>query len=612
MIKNKQLVFVAKRYTLLPVIFGIVTTLLYYSGYGVGNHLEQLPIIIRSIDHSFLQNDFFTNSGTTSIARTYYAKFVALLAGSENNLPMVFLIFTLLSNIVMSIITYKFANDLFENSPRVGMYASALVMSVSTFDLAGLGSIIYATTLVPGTLAAPIVLAGFWLFMRGNIIAGIMMCGIASIIHPLIGLEIGGILFVTFLAFYSFNKRQVTKERLQTGIVSLLLLIIFSFFSVIPQILQSTIDSNLFIYIVAYIRHPHHYIPSSFSLSSYINTIVFGVAVIAIYIQLKEHQNYRYSLGIAIVAKVLFFLCLGGYVFVEVFPSRAWVTAQTFRLLFVVNWLGLIFVAGALTKKNLPSSVKMLYLTGLLHPLLLGVTVLSQSLRERLKRIHKWFDEIYDPSLILLVVIAVFGWLSPALSPVILFGFYVLLIHALDELSQRCFFITLLSGFILATVLIFYNGRLPFINHLTLVNRIKSNITLEIKSEMGSDGDEVAEFARKYTPEDSIFLTPPTWGQFRLLARRAIVVDFKAFPFNDIAIAEWYDRLISCYGYPDKTGFAMIGELEENYGNIDDDTLIALRDKYHISYSVLYAKTSTNLNVVFQNRNYKVVSMDGD
>jgi len=91
------------------------------------------------------------------------------------------------------------------------------------------------------------------------------------------------------------------------------------------------------------------------------------------------------------------------------------------------------------------------------------------------------------------------------------------------------------------------------------------NLNLEIKSVLGKDGTELSKFAKENTPEDSTFLTPPNWGQFRVLARRAIVVDFKSFLFSDREMLEWYNRIISCYGEPTNAGFSMIPELESNY-----------------------------------------------
>lgn len=597
-----------ERYILLSVIFGIVTTLIFYLGYGVSNHIEQLPIIIRSLDSTYLLNDFFTNASTDSIARLHYAEFVATLAGSEHNLPLVFLILTLCANITISVVTYYFARDLFNNSPLAGIYASAFVMSVSTFGLGWL-SAIYTNILIPSTLAIPFILGAIWFLGRSNIMIGMILSGIASIFHPLFGLEVSGVLFFIFVVSFLISKQQRTRDHLTAILVSLLVFTTFSLISILPQFSQPTIDSNLFIYIIAYFRHPHHYVPSAFGLSQWVYAIAFLCAVTVLYCRSKETQEPQNSMIIAIIGFTILLLCIGGYIFVEILPMRIWVTAQTFRLLYVVKWIGLILIAGTIANKNLPSSTKMLYLASMLNPLSLGVAVLSQSLREWLERKLNWFGKILDPSFILLMIIALYKWLSiPSLS-IILLSFYVVLILAFTAFPRKLLYSTFLAGTILAVVVIAYHNRLPYISQLNSVSRIANNLDLGIRSELHPEGTEVAEFVRQNTPDGSVFLTPPMWGQFRLLARRAIVVDFRAFPFADIAIAEWYERLTSCYGNPTRTGLAMIAELNENYRNIDDHTLSALQDRYHISYAVLYSQTPTHFEVVFQNNKYKVIRL---
>jgi hypothetical protein len=596
-------------YTVLAVIFGIVTTIANYSGYGVIDQIEQLPIIIRAIDSTYLLNDFFTNAGANSVARLHYANFVAMLAGSERNLPLVFLMLTLCANILISVVTFHFARDLFNNSHPAGMYASALVMSVPTFDL-GWSSSTYQTMMIPSTIAIPLVLAATWAVTRGNLVIGMILSGIASIIHPLFGIETGGILLIAFIAFRLISKRKITSEIWKVIILSILILTSFSFISVIPQFSQASIDSNLYVYILAYFRHPHHYVPSTFGLIPYIHAIAFATASVLVFYHSRHNREGSSNLISLILASIIFLLFIGGYVFVEIIPLRIWVTAQTFRLLYFVKWIGLILIAGMIADKNLENSTKMLYLASVLNSSSLGGAVLTQSLRAWLEQHHNRCSRILDPSLILLIIIALFTYISIPLLSIILLGLFVLLILAFDTFPRKLFYSILSAGIILTIVIGTLHDSLPSINQLDSVNSIMRNLAFRYKSELGPEGDAVAEFARQNTPEGSIFLTPPTWGQFRLLARRAIVIDFKAFPFADTAILEWYARMTNCYGYPTLRGFAMVNELNENYQGINDSILISLQEKYGFSYVVLYSQTSTNFDTVFSNGKYKIVFLD--
>ena len=600
-------------YLLLAAIFGVATTLAAYRGYGAGNHIEQLPIILRQLDHTFLSNDFFTNAAANFIARLYYAKLVAILAGSEHNLPLLFLILTIGSNTAIAIITYALGRDLFNDSPLAGIYAAALVMSVSTFNL-GWNSMIYADILIPATIACPFLLAAVWLLLRGKTVMALFLCGLASLIHPLFALEIGGVIFITDFTFHLIRRPRLVRDHLVASSTNLFVFTPFALVSLLPQLSQARIASNQFIYIVAYFRNPPRYVPSTFGLAEYISAAAFLSVVIVFYLRWRKAQEGSHSPMLAIIACLILLLCLGGYVFVEIFPVRIWVIAETFRLLYLIQWIGLILIAGTISGKNLESPTKLLYLASVLHPLSMGIAVLSQSLRERLEFKRKGFGKILHPYMILPIMIALVLWESVPRTwiSISLLVFFVSLILAFSTFSQKLFCSSLLVGAMVVLLFVSSIGRLPSIGQSSAIGRLAVNLSLGIQSELGAEGDEVAAFVRQSTPEDSIFLTPPNWGQFRILARRAIVVDYEAFPFADLAIAEWYERLITCYGNPTNRGLAMVNELEENYRHIDDNTLLALQKKYKIAYAVLYKETPTSFAVLFQNSQYKVIRLGNE
>ena len=95
------------------IFCGIIATLWNYI-YGFDNHIEQLPILKRAIDSSYLINDFFTNATSGFGPRYYFVNSVALLSNFFS-VPAIFFVFTLISNTIVSIITYIFSRDFFNN-----------------------------------------------------------------------------------------------------------------------------------------------------------------------------------------------------------------------------------------------------------------------------------------------------------------------------------------------------------------------------------------------------------------------------------------------------------------------------------------------------------------
>jgi len=61
---------------------------------------------------------------------------------------------------------------------------------------------------------------------------------------------------------------------------------------------------------------------------------------------------------------------------------------------------------------------------------------------------------------------------------------------------------------------------------------------------LSSEG-EMLTWIKKNTDRGAVFAIPPALSGFRYRAERAILVDFKAFPFHDDEMIEWYRRLLS-------------------------------------------------------------------
>ena len=127
------------------ILIGSMATIWGYR-YGDGNQIEQLPIVMRAIDPSFLINDFFTNATQAFGPRTFFAAFVAFItrlvsephglltpATFQVALPAVYLGLTVLGNIGIAFVTARVGRDLFDGSDLAGLISAAAVMTLKTF-----------------------------------------------------------------------------------------------------------------------------------------------------------------------------------------------------------------------------------------------------------------------------------------------------------------------------------------------------------------------------------------------------------------------------------------------------------------------------------------------
>lgn len=120
---------------------------------------------------------------------------------------------------------------------------------------------------------------------------------------------------------------------------------------------------------------------------------------------------------------------------------------------------------------------------------------------------------------------------------------------------------------------------------------------------------EIAAFAKNNTPANAVFYTPPRMGEFRYLADRAIVVDFAAYPFQDLSMRAWYQRIADCYGVSPLLGFNSLPQLNETVYHITDEELKALSEKYGFDYAVVYDSSVTNFPLIFRTQSLKLVQI---
>jgi hypothetical protein len=108
-----------------------------------------------------------------------------------------------------------------------------------------------------------------------------------------------------------------------------------------------------------------------------------------------------------------------------------------------------------------------------------------------------------------------------------------------------------------------------------------------------ADYHRLCIYARDRTPIDAIFLVPPSEQEFRLIARRAIVVNFKGVPQLSAELPEWRDRLARVLDLPPTLDALprerfdhTLAAIAKRYGELPADHLRAVAREYHARYVV--------------------------
>ena len=579
------------------ILFGLVAAALSGYRYAYGDQTEQLPIILRFIDSDYLVNDFFVNAATEFGPRFYYGHAVALLA-AHAPLPLVAGVLWLSTFIALALVT-AFAAKSLTGSATGGMVAVVLVASPTfPFDLGG--TYLFDPYLTPRFVAWPFALFALWKGVENEPVKASVASVPAVAFHPQVGLE------VAVLALVAATVRRITpmagrrevslRPFLSVGL-GLLVTGLAALLWIVPSISTGAVlalQTDEFMRIHAYFRHPH-FLPSAWDWQQWALGAAFVAAVvIALFEAFRgercwgrtRSEHLGRGLAIAVLLACIGAALIGGYVFVELVPTRAGVVAHPFRLLVVVIWLGWILIAGLAADRIARRDWRWaaLSLASAASPLalLLCKTVTGPAARLRDGALMR--STAFFLGVALAVAASVVAARIVAASPRIVFclalclGVLAVLAISADRRLAPAAMIGLV-GVLMLTLAAFAldrNGVLPSSGRVssyagTLQPVLSLNDLTDRHNRYDEDADvaELAAVARDATDSQSVFLIPWKWSTWRLLADRAVVVEYKSYPFRDTAIREWYERYLEIYekgGYPDRVTEPGLLELHGRYG----------------------------------------------
>ena len=598
-------------------LLAVVATIVGYR-FGFGNQVEQLPIVMRLLDSSYLTNDFYVESASKFGPRFYYAHIVAGLAWFAP-LSVVLFGLTLLVNLALVAISHFATRRLLGGDKIAGFVAATLVIAVSSFAL-GMVTDIRFVDFQPGSLAIPFALAAFWAGLeRRPILAG-TLAAVASVPHPLYGVEAGAIALATALVSGSFTPSGgIDRSSVLRSIAwSLAGAIVLAASTVVLWVLPmigatgERIPTSELFSILAELRAPHHYLPSHFPLRHYASFAAFGIAAALAWTAWRRagSGSGQPDLAFFVAPVTIAIACIGGFVFVELWPSRLWVTAQPFRLLFLLKWQGFLLLGWLIARWIREGKLTYRWLgwmalagsSGGAHAPVACLCLLADRFGT-----HPWRK---GPPLPVTLIVAGVGVVTIGL----LFE-----LGSLDD-SVLVALATLVALLLVRIPLQKLRYALPVILVTLVVLGVGFGLSIApfattglapvlSLDEISGDEADAARWVRENVDVDAVFVAPPDLGAFRLLARRALVVDWKAIPFEDLAMREWRDRIHFCYGEVESGGFAALDELRRRYHSVTDAKLTAIGVRYGAHFALLYRETPTSRPVLYTNASYRIVAL---
>lgn len=586
---------------------GLVSLAVSLIGYrlGLSDQSTQLPLVLHQMQADFLAHDFFVQANDAFGPRFYYMRFMAW--GSQLlGVSVWWWALTWLAAWGVSIITYRMVAAT-AKQPEAALLAGVMVLAWPTPTLATSTFTTHELLLTPTALVFPLIVGALYLMLaRRRIVWACGLVGIASLFQVLYGLSTG--LLLLAVHFWGWWRISRADYPLWRGGLAVLLLGGFAAFNLYPyytQTVSAQLDTATFVHTVAYFRNPHHYAPSTFPWQDWLLTASFlATAVVATH---RQWRNAMLSAAIAqsmaLIFALVLLVMLGGWLFVEIWPSRLFTTAQPFRYIILLKWLAIVVLSPVVARLSMGQAL------ATLHPLWLPLTLVPRSL-------------FAAASMVVLPLGIVLFPLEPQLSWLVGAGLlaatwlWLFPLRASATTSTRRWLIGL--GLTANVGLAGLGALYPTFAERPLLQGLPSPVVrlldtvvprFTVAASVGTQMADVGRWLTQHTPDSAVLVTAPDLTPLRLVAHRALVVDFKSFPYQDAAMLEWIDRMAFCYGTTEALGFAAADELSARFQQVTYPHLQAIRERYGASHAVLDAPVTSALQpwVVYENAEYAVI-----
>jgi hypothetical protein len=318
--------------------------------YANSDQDEVIPYLLHRLDPGLFTQDWFVNIQMSEFSvRTY---FVWLL----NSFSLIFPVW--LTTLVLYVVVWV----------AIAAAVYKLAFHVTRDQLAASASVVVALVLTPmwtlggndlvhSMLVASMVswALGLWAtyhFLRGRYLIAPVLLGVACWMQALVALHIA--LLLTAVRLYRVIRREPGPHTIGGVFVFAGLFVLWASPSLGPLVFQQlttaqeafSSEPSLF-YILAEFRLPHHYMPGSFYLHSYVRFGLLAAAAGGVLLSARYRRGVEDLSFILRSLVVIGLLCLVAAVFTEIFPVLLVAKLQLFKMTVFAKLFFVILLTGA-------------------------------------------------------------------------------------------------------------------------------------------------------------------------------------------------------------------------------------------------------------------------
>ena len=533
--------------------FAIIGSLMA-TGYifPIGGNFPEVPPIQFMLNPELYKNDYYVQEMVKFNPRYYYYYIIYLLANLGTSIPLAHFIYQFLAFGSFILACYAIIN-IYTNSKLPAAAMAFLCIAASFTDVGN--TLIFSTKSVPSTFAMGFAIWGIYFSLRQKWLTGYLFFGLGCLLQFLVGL-LPGLMMLPVLVIESVRQRNFKTLLLAIALLAAMASIVY-----VPMLLTGTtsthtIDNAEFVYIHAKVRNPHHILPSNWDFGNWFNFICFiigGLLCIknAELLRKQDKVNFYVIVGTSIFALFL------NYIFVEVYPLALIAKLQLARTVPFAQLI--IFIAVCLTidilYREKRIAISLLLLVVLTLPFR-GIIFLGLSVWQTKKYVFpKRYNILWW---ILAVGTVIFSLIYPVTDSWEIMGDRIISIPVLFSILAFPFILeeTSLAKSIKQTL----THTLALITTATLVFGVAGILPKPILNVFQTrvninavSSDDLSRLAMRFSQissRDSLVLIPPSVTSFQFFSERAIVVNFKNFPFTEKGIKEWQNRMEAVLGVP--------------------------------------------------------------
>ncbi|MEG3833650.1 MULTISPECIES: DUF6798 domain-containing protein [unclassified Microcoleus] len=520
--------------------------------FPIGGNFPEVPPIQFMLNPELYKNDYYVQEMVKFNPRYYYYYIIYFLANLGTSIPLAHFIYQFLAFGSFVLACYAILN-IYTNSKLPAAAMAFLCIAASFTDVGN--TLIFSTKSVPSIFAMGFAIWGIYFSLRQKWLTGYFFFGLACLLQFLVGL-LPGLMMVPVLFIESVRQRNFKTLILAIALLAAMASIVY-----VPMLLTGTtstqtIDNADFVYIHAKVRNPHHILPSNWYLGNWFNFICFiigGLLCIKNSDLLSKEDKVNFYIIVTTSILGLFL----NYIFVEIYPLAFIAKLQLARTVPFAQLI--IFIAVALTVEQLYRekhiAISLLLLAVLTLPFR-GIIFLGLSVWQTKKYV---FPKRYN---ILLWILAagtvIFSLIYPVTDSWEIMGDRIISIPVFFSILAFPFILekTSLATSIKQTL----THTLALITTATLVFGVAGILPKPILNVFqprvninAVPRDDLSKLAVRFSQSssrDSLVLIPPSVTSFQFFSERAIVVNFKNFPFTEKGIKEWQNRMEAVLGVP--------------------------------------------------------------